>query len=77
MTRIALLVALSCQNTPPCHIGETRCSDERAQVCGSNEEWHDVLDCAELRRADGLPWKCEQFDGGHVCGLPVTDGGGQ
>lgn len=80
MTRVfalaLVLMAVGCHSTVPCRVGESRCHNDVAEVCGSDEEWHVVLDCQELREQEQLPWHCVPFDGGHLCSLPETDAGG-
>lgn len=65
-----VFLLLGCNGAEPCAPSTTRCVGDVAQVCGSDKDWHDVLDCAELSRSDGLPWRCEVFDGSlHTCEL--------
>lgn len=72
MNRLWLPILLvSCNGAAePCTPNTTRCSPEDiAQVCDSDNEWQDVVDCRTL----GGRWYCTQFDGGlHSC---ETDGG--
>lgn len=67
---LLLTVLGACNDAPPCTPNTTRCLSSLAQVCGSDEAWHDVVDCAELGRSDGLPWRCTAIDGGlHACDI--------
>jgi hypothetical protein len=79
----SLLLGASCQ-PDSCIAGETRCDLNRAQICGSDQNWRDNLNCDELG-GETVNWTCcwlpEDLDGGipagHSClpALSCPDGG--
>jgi hypothetical protein len=59
---------------PWCSLGDTRCTENVVQACGSDLRWIDVQRCDEGAGAGRS--SCAPFHGVHVC-LPMAGGGGE
>lgn len=61
-----------------CTVGDTRCNLNRAQICGSDQNWRDNLNCDEFGSEWNCCWLPEDVDGGipagHSC-LPTACSG--
>lgn len=50
-----LVFTVGCPELDYCVPNETRCFDNQAQICGSDQRWRTFLDCTELDPGD---WVC-------------------
>jgi hypothetical protein len=63
---ICCVLTAACRPTPVCEPEETRCTDNVAEICGSDGVWRHNLEC-------GYGWECRWYDGddevpaGHTC----------
>lgn len=53
---LTLLVA-GCP-APVCPVLATRCAGTVVELCGSDGQWYEVVDCAEVARTSGGEWAC-------------------
>jgi len=56
----------------PCQqIKATRCNAQIVEVCGSNQKWQRVLDCAQVKPTSNpnapKDWVCGETTTGHTC----------
>ncbi len=77
---VALFLS-ACIPPPVCEVNETRCSGALVEICDSEGQWAEVMDCAEVESFDDILWACcpvrspDIPDGqGHAC-LPVDECG--
>ncbi|MCP4678736.1 MAG: hypothetical protein GY854_25145 [Deltaproteobacteria bacterium] len=77
---IALLLS-ACIPHSVCEVNETRCTGVRVEICDSEGQWAEVMDCTEVESFDGNAWACCPVQSpdipggqGHAC-LPVDECG--
>jgi hypothetical protein len=74
---LAFLTPQLCSCVPVCDTKETRCNGSLVEVCDSNGQWQQVMNCAEVIGGDGAAWSCcpaREGDAGlvHAC-LPADE----
>ena len=61
---LALAVASGCDSVSGCHAGETRCSNELAQICTEASGWETWQDCGSYGGTCGYgPGACYGYNG--------------
>jgi len=84
--RIAAFLVVLCM--PACRVPDgcvprdTRCLDNRSQVCDADRRWHQLLDCAQVSAQSSAVFVCQPVNEvgvvGHTCMLArVGDAGAQ
>lgn len=63
------LVGLACENDN-CTVSNTRCSLNRAEICGSDHNWHINLNCNELG-GETVDWICCYIEEDPDAGVPA------
>jgi len=79
-TFLVLVLLLSgCPMPDDCTPAETRCFNNRAQICGSDQRWRTFLDCEELG-GQMIDWTCcwmpEDVELGVPAGCTCVEGAG-
>jgi hypothetical protein len=70
---IVVLLGLTGCGSPCQQVKATRCNGSLVELCGSNQKWQRVLDCAQVKafKAEApAQWTCGEKDGKCTC-VPV------
>ena len=83
----AVCLGAHCYPGNGCPRGDTRCTNNVAEICDANGSYHKLADCDLVSEQSGAPFVCTHVDvtteDGHVAGhtcMPASDaaaGGGQ
>ena len=55
---LAFLTPGICSCVPLCEVKQTRCNASRVELCDSNGQWQQVMDCSEVAGPEGTAWSC-------------------
>ena len=68
MTRLSLIaiaiaaITTGCRRHDGCTPLNTRCDGQVAQLCDTETDWIDVVDCDQVTARTGEPWTCVDLD---------------